>query len=255
MDKSKCSQLKLKAIKLRKKGFSYREIGKELGVAKSTVRLWCINIPLSPGDRERLYTRQVLLLARGPNSQRERRIREIAKIISDAEKEIQTPLTLETYRLLGAALYWAEGSKTSGFKITNSDPYFVLFMVRWFERIFCVPPENLKAELNIYPQQNEQEIKHFWSQLTGIPIENFGKSFIKPLSKNYKKNNLYFGTIRITVSRGTNMRHRVFGWIKAALKYTAPDVELVQKEWKSLKEIPRPANISENVKLPRWLNW
>ena len=249
MDKSKCSQLKLKAIKLRKKGFSYREIGKELGVAKSTVRLWCINIPLSPGDRERLYIRQVLLLARGPNSQRERRIREIAKIISDAEKEIQTPLTLETYRLLGAALYWAEGSKTSGFKITNSDPYFVLFMVRWFERIFRIPPKNLKAELNIYPQQNEKEIKQFWSQLTDIPLESFGKSFVKPANKGYKKNNLYYGTIKIRVPKGTNMRHRVFGWIKAILKDNAPRTELVQREWRSLKEVCRPVNISEQTKI------
>ena len=70
MDKSKYSKLKKEAIKLRKKGLSYREIGKELDVAKSTVRFWCINVPLSLEDRERLYTKQVLLLARGPNSQK-----------------------------------------------------------------------------------------------------------------------------------------------------------------------------------------
>jgi len=251
MGKSKYPQLKLKAIKLRKKGLSYREIGKELDVAKSTVRSWCINIPLSPGDRERLYTRQVLLLARGPNSQKERRIREIAKIISCAEKEIQTPLSIETYRLLGAALYWAEGSKTTGFKITNSDPDFILFMVKWLEKIFGVRAKNLKAWLNVYPQQNELDLKQFWSQLTGIPFENFGKSFIKPLSKNYKKNNLYYGTIRIGVSKGTDMRHRVYGWIKTVLKDVAPRVELTQKEWKSLKEVARPVNLPEDIKLPR----
>jgi len=249
MDKSKYSQSKLIAIKLRKKGSSYREIGKELGVAKSTIRLWCINIPLNPTDRKRLYTKQVLLLARGHNSQKERRLREIASIISDAEKEIQIPLSIETYRLLGAALYWAEGSKTDRFSITNSDPDFILFMVKWFEKIFGVPSQNLKVELNIYPQQNELKIKQFWSRLTGIPLENFGKSFIKPPNKGYKKNNLYYGTIRITVPKGTDMRHRVFGWIKAALKDIAPEVELTQKEWKSLKEVPRPVNIPENIKI------
>lgn len=251
MDGAKYSQLKLIAIKLRRKGLSYREIGKELGIAKSTVRFWCINIPLNPGDRKRLYTKQVLLLARGPNSQRERRIREIAKIISGAEKEIQTPLPIETYRLLGAALYWAEGSKTSGFKITNSDPDFILFMVKWLEKIFGIQTKNLKAWLNVYPQQNESSLKQFWSQLTGIPFENFGKSSIKPLSKNYKKNNLYYGTITVRVPKGTDMRHRVYGWIKTVLKDVAPNVELTQKEWKSLKEVPRPANILEDIKLPR----
>ena len=241
----------MEAIKLRRKGLSYREIGKELGVAKSTVRLWSINIPLSPEDRKRLYTRQVLLLARGPNSQRERRTREVAEIISGAEKEIQLPLSFEAYRLAGAMLYWAEGRKTNGFGVTNSDPHFILFMTRWFERIFKVSPSNLKAWLNIYPQQNDLELKQFWSQLTGIPLENFGKSFVKPLNKDYKKNNLYYGTISIRVPKGTNMRYQVFGWVKASLRGISPDVELVEKEWKSLKEVPRPINIPEKLNLPR----
>ena len=98
-------------------------------------------------------------MARGPQSQKERRIREITKIIEEAEKEIQFPLLFETYKLFGAALYWAEGSKTTKFEVTNSDPYFILFMVRWFDRIFGVFPGGLKARLNIYPQQNELEIK------------------------------------------------------------------------------------------------
>jgi len=84
-------------------------------------------------------------------------------------------------------------------------------MVKWFKEVLKISPETLKANLNIYPQQNEQEIKQFWSELTGIPLENFGKSYIKPLSKGYKKNNLYYGTIKIRVLKGTNLRYRVFG--------------------------------------------
>ena len=247
MDRLKYSRLKLKAIELRKKGLSYKQIGKELGAAKSTIRFWCINIPLKPDDRERLCTKQVLMITRGPNSQRERRKREITKIINEAKEEIQLPLSLETYRLIGAFLYWAEGCKTDRFAVTNSDPYFILFMVRWFKDVFGIPSQDLKVELNIYPQQNESEIKQFWSCLTGIPLENFGKSFIKPLSKNYKKNNLYYGTIRVRVPKGTDLRHRVFGWVKATLKDIELETELIQREWKSLKETPRPANIPEKI--------
>ena len=163
------------------------------------------------------------------------------------KKEIKLPLSFETYRFIGAALYWAEGDKTKGFQIANSDPYLILFMVKWFETVFGVSPKNLKAWLNIYPQQNERKIKQFWSNLTGIPLENFGKSYIKPLSKGYKKNNLYYGTIKIKVPKGTDMRYRVFGWINALLNDIAPEVELAQKEWRSLKETPRPVNISEEV--------
>jgi len=251
MDKEKYSKLKLKAVELRKKGWSYDEIKREIKVSKSTLSFWLKTIPLTPELRNRFYTSRVLNLARGLQSQRERRKREIAKILEKAGKEIQLPLSFESYRLIGAFLYWAEGRKTSGFEITNSDPNCILFMVKWFEKIFGVPPRNLTACLNIYPQQNEVEIKQFWSELTGIPLENFGRSFIKPPNKGYKKNNLYYGTIKVRVPKGTDMRYQVFGWIKTVLKDIAPEVELKQKEWKSLKETPRPANIPENIKLPR----
>jgi len=249
IDETKYSQLRLEAIKLRKRGLSYNEIKKEVNISKSTLSLWLKSVPLTSKQRERLYTKRILILARGPQSQRERRLREITEIINEAEKEIQLPLSPETYRLLGAVLYWAEGKKTKHFAVTNSDPRFILFMVRWFERIFGVSPRNLKARLNIYPQQNELEIKQFWSQLTGIPLRNFGKSFIKPPNKGYKKNNLYYGTIEVRVLKGTNMRHRVFGWVKAILKNIAPDTELIQKEWRSLKEVSRAINIPEKIEI------
>jgi len=181
-------------------------------------------------------------LARGSQSQRERRLREIAKIVENAQKEISKSISLESYRLFGAALYWAEGSKKSDLRVTNSDPCLILFMVKWFEKILNAPPNTLKAHLNIYPQQNNLDIKNFWSQLTGIPLENFGKSFVKPLSKNYKKNNLYYGTIQIRVPKGTDMRHRIFGWTKAVLHDISQKTELTQQEWKKL-EVSRAINI------------
>lgn len=247
--KTNYSKLKIEAVKLRKKGLSYGEIRKDMNIPKSTLSLWLKNIPLTLEQRKHLYTKKVWALERGPRSQKERRTQEIAKIIEKAEKEIQLPLSLEAYRLIGAALYWAEGKKTKHFAVTNSDPYFIVFMVKWFEKIFKVSPNCLKARLNIYPQQNELEIKHFWSRLTGIPFENFGKSYIKPRNKGYKRNNLYFGTMEVRVPKGTDLRHRVFGWIKAISKNLVPNVEFVQKEWKSLKEVPRPINLPEKIEV------
>jgi len=238
------SQLKRKAIRLRKEGLSYNEIKKEIRVAKSTLSTWLKMVPLTTKQKKRLYSNSILILSKGPQSQKERRIKEITEIIKNAEKEILIPLSFEAYKLFGAALYWAEGKKTKHFAITNSDPHLILFMVRWFEDIFGIHPQELKAGLNIYSQQDEDDLKQFWSGLTNIPIENFNKSFTKPANKGFKKNNLYYGTIEIRVLKGTDMRHRVFGWVKAALKGVSPKIELAQKEWKSLREVPRPINIS-----------
>ena len=226
--------LKTKAVELRQKGASYGEIKRQLEVSKSTLSAWLKDIPLKEEYKKKFYTNRILNLARGTQSQKERRQREIAEIIKNAKEEISKSISLESYRLFGTALYWAEGNKKHELGITNSDPYLILFMVKWFEKILNVPPTTLKVWLNIYPQQNELSIKKFWSELTGIPLANFGKSFIKPLNKNYKKNTLYYGTIRVTVPKGTDMRHRIFGWTKAVLHDISKQAESTQQKWKSL---------------------
>lgn len=237
------TKLKEKAEKLRKQGLSYNEIQKQVKVAKSSLSLWLKDIELSSEHKKRLYTKQVAILALGPYSQKKRRQREVEEITNKALSEIKLPLPPETFKMMGAALYWAEGSKTQMFQFTNSDPHMILFFVRWVELIFSIMPKSIKAHLNIYPQQNETTIKNFWSDLTGIPIKNFGKSFIKPLSKNYKKNNLYYGTVKIEVPKSTDMRIRTFGWIKAVLSEFKSKVEFSERKWQSLREVKRPVNL------------
>lgn len=235
--------LKGQAVLLRKNGLSYGEIRNRIGVSKSTLSYWLKNVLLKTEHKKRFYTRQIQFLSMGPQSQRERRRREVDKIINEAALEIKLPFSLNSYRLLGAFLYWAEGSKKDRLKITNSDPHIILFMVRWLKDVFNIHPSNLRAWLNIYPQQKGEEIKKFWSELTGIPFENFGKSYVKPLNKGYKKNNLYYGTIRVEVPKSVNIKHRIFGWIKAALVDIESETELVTQRWQRLSGIKRPVNL------------
>ena len=244
MNKKKYSaRIKQKVKILRAKdGLSYKEIANKIGIPKSTATLWCKNIILKPEYKKRLYTKQIELLSNGPRSSHARREKEINKIIKNAEDEIVLPIDNQALKLFGAALYWAEGNKTKHFAITNSDPYLIKFMVNWLERVLKISPKNIKVHLNIYPQQNEKNIKKFWSELTKIPLNNFGKSFIKPRSKNYKKNTLYYGTIKIRVQKGTDFRHKVFGWINSVLKDTLLETDMIKRKWHKLKtDYPRPA--------------
>ncbi len=234
---------KTRAIKLRKLGLSYGEISRKTQVSKSTLSLWLKGVELKPEQKKRLYTKQTLILNSGPQSQKNRRMREVDAIIKSAASEIKTPIPLSAYRLFGTALYWAEGSKSQMFGMTNSDPNLILFWVTWLNKIFKVSPQSLKAALNIYPQQDELSIKRFWSDLTGIPVENFGKSYVKPLSKNYKTNNLYYGTIRIVVPRSTNLRHIVYAWQTVVLKEISPKVEIIERRWDKLRTVVKPVNL------------
>ena len=235
--------LKIKATEFRKQGLSYGEIGRRLNISKSTLSFWLKEVPVSDEHKRKLYSRQVGILNMGAQSQKHRRAREISLIIENARREIVKPISLDSYKLFGAALYWAEGSKGGMLQMNNSDPFLILFWVKWLAKVFKVEPIVLKARLNIYPQQNEKHLKSFWSDLTGIPIKNFGKSYIKPLSKNYKTNNLYFGTIRVEVAKSTDLRHKVYGWTRALLEDVAPTVELVERKWERLKAVAKPVNL------------
>ena len=235
--------VKNKAIRLRKNGFSYGEIAKKLNVPKSTLSFWLKGVILKSEHKKRLYTKQIQILSRGAQSQRERRLKEIDKIIKEAEQEIHLPLFFEVYRLFGAALYWAEGSKGRMFQITNSDPHLILFMVRWIEKICGISPKGLKLGLNIHSQQNEKDIKKFWSDLTGVPIQNFTKTYIKKFTTGFKKNNLYYGTVRIYLPKSADFKVRLFGWIKSVLKDIDPEIQFIEKRWNKLRKSTRPVNL------------
>ncbi|MFH0804062.1 MAG: hypothetical protein V1896_00465 [Candidatus Zambryskibacteria bacterium] len=243
MKKTHKNSAREQAENLRRIGMSYGKISKKTKIPKSTLSMWLKNVPLSPEDKQRLYTPSVQMITFGKYCQRQRREKEVSLIVRKAELEIKKPIVEDVYRLFGSALYWAEGSKTKMFQMTNSDPYLILFWVKWVEKIFRVPPHKLTARLNIYPQQSEKQIKKFWSDLTGIPVKKFGKSYIKPLSKNYKKNNLYYGTMRVEVPKGTDYRHRVYGWTQAVLKDIAPQINLTEKRWSKLKDVAKPTNL------------
>lgn len=248
MHRTKRLALRAKARRLRRQGLSYKEIREKVDVAKSTLSLWLKDVPLKPEHRARLYTQQIEILSRGTASQQERRKREIDLIIEKSFSEIAFPLSLEAYRLFGVALYWGEGNKTKNFGFTNSDPRLVIFMIDWLKTVFNLEPTTLKAHLNIYSQQDDAALKNFWSELTGIPVANFGKSFIKPANKGSKKNNLYYGTISIYVPKATNLIHVVYAWRKAVLQKLENEIYLTERKWISLKETPRPVNLSENQK-------
>lgn len=211
------NKLKLLARKYRRSGLSYLAIAKKLMIAKSTAKSWCSDIELKPEQKKKLYSNRIKKLISGEFSSHTRRQVQIDEITAEAEKEIVSPISDDAYRFLGVALYWAEGSKTKHFSLVNSDPIMIKFMVNWMKAFLGVEPDMIKAHLNIYEGQDDKKLKAYWSKLTGIPLKNFGKSFIKPAGKNYRRNILYHGTIKIRVFSATDLRYRVLAWLNKML--------------------------------------
>ena len=204
-----------KARLLRKKGCAYNDIKKELGLSKSTISLWCRDVKLTNQQRAALMYSSKRMAAQklGAKANHEKREKEIAVIREIAKKEIVN-LMPKAFQVAGAMLYWAEGTKTQSTAVSNSDPRIIKFMVHWFDKFFQITPKQLKAHLHIHYGNDEKKIKKFWSTLTGIPLDNFGKSFIKPKGTGHRTNILPNGIIKIRVKGvGTeNLRHRIIAW-------------------------------------------
>lgn len=202
---------------LRTKGKSYNDIKKELGLSKSTISLWCRDISLSDQQRYALLHSSKRRAAQrlGADANREKREREVLAIKNLAREEIKE-VSKEIFKVAGAVLYWAEGTKTKNTSISNSDPRVIKFMVNWWEQVFGICPANLKAHVHIHYGNDEKKIKKFWSSLTRIPLENFGKSFLKPKGTGHRTHILPNGIIQIRVKgKGTvNVRHRIMAWVE-----------------------------------------
>lgn len=149
----------------------------------------------------------------GAQANHEKREREVAVIRKDAKEEVPR-LTHETFRAAGAMIYWAEGSKRKSTSVSNSDPRIILLMVRWWRTMFDIKPQQLNAHLHIHYGNDERHIKRYWSKLTGVPLKNFGKSFVKPKGTGHRKNILPNGIIRLRVigANTENLRHRILAW-------------------------------------------
>jgi len=223
------------ARSMRRKGASLKDMAIAVDASKSTVRLWTKDITLSPEAKKRLFTSQMIKMTSGANNQRERRLREIRKIIEEAEGQINQPINDSAFKLLGAMTYWAEGAKYGQMAIINSDPLLIKFMVEWMRKVFRVDYEDMKVHLNIYPQQNETEMKNFWAEITKIPLKNFGKSFVKPENKNHKKNTLYYGTAHVRLFKSGDNLYRTFGWVRKFLEDQGINVDAIVTRWNSLK--------------------
>ena len=56
-------------------------------------------------------------------------------------------------------------------------------------------------------------MKVFWSDVTGLLLSQFGKSYVKQEGTGHRKNRLYHGTIAIKICN-RNLFHTLLGWLE-----------------------------------------
>jgi len=214
-----------KIISLRKHGKTYSEIEKILNLPKSTVAWW--------GKRARLTKKEKKLILEKSRKKWRKNIVAFnkinAKIRSNEARKIRDETTLKAKRkinkiskkdllLIGASLFWAEGSKSHRWHLcfANSDSEIIRVMMRFFREICHISDEKIKGLIHIYPRLNYKETLAFWSKITKLPQKNFYKpqTQISRASKGKRnRNTLPYGTLHLTAGN-TVITSQVKGWIQ-----------------------------------------
>lgn len=217
------------ALKMRLEGRSYSEIQKELKIPKSTLSGWLSRTKLSPKAQEKIsqraYKKSVKALVKRNKNQTIIARQSAEFIKNQTAKEIKKLNDYEL-KLVGAALYWAEGYKRQiihldkprthhPVALTNSDPLMVKAFMNFLINVCEVPKDKIKADVRLYKHMHSEKVLNFWKNITGLPQKNFGKIYVG-VSKSSQGirpfNRLPFGTIMIRVNN-TKLFYKIMGWI------------------------------------------
>ncbi len=212
---------KSKALQLRRQGYSYSEILKEIQVSKDTLSRWCKDIVLTEKQKHRLIKNKSMGQKKGSlvaaENKRKKRQEEINKMNALAKKEIGSLSEREEF-IIGVMLYAGEGTKMDGKGgFANADPKLLKFMRKWFVKYAKISTDNLRGRIWLHEGLDEKKAKTFWSKTIKIPKEKFFKTYVaknKKSSKKFRKNLHSYG-IGAIIFYDTLAHRKIMGWISA----------------------------------------
>lgn len=212
---------KIKVQNLRRQGLSYKEILNTIIISKDTISRWCRDIPLTEKQKLRLLSNKQFGQKKGSqvaaDNKRRKRI-ERTKLIRKQARIEMGDLDDRDKFIAGIALYAGEGDKSDGgVGFSNADPKLIKFMIDWFLQFTGVPMSKVRGALWLHEGLSETKAKEFWSNITGIPLGQFRKTYIakdKKDSRKIRKNIHQYGVFAIRFSDSA-IHRKIIGWIYA----------------------------------------
>lgn len=210
------------AIKLRKAGYSYNLIVEKVSVSKSTLSLWLAQIPYTPNNT--VVKRIGNARAAVTKVKHEQKLASYREAECLAKNDIVS-ITNRDLFILGLALYIGEGQKGDTVGIINADPRIIIKAIQWLQNYYGVPKENLTLAIHLYSDNNRSASLQYWSEQTGIPLSQFGKTQIdlRTNKKVSKRGKLPHGTAHLRVKAVGN---KAFGVLLARRIRIASDILL-----------------------------
>jgi len=202
------------AIKLRKKGLSYKKISKELGIPKSTLNSWFQGLIWSDKIKDELTARAVRTSKKRirrvlkTNSLRRKKLRQ--GFIREAETEFIRFKSNHLF-IAGVMLYWGEGDQNLKYpvRLANINHKMIALFNKFLLEICGIKKENIYLSLFIYPDISEKECKKFWSNK--IKIKQFDK--VQVIYGKHPTRRLENGICSIRVKSSPGIKQKIVIWI------------------------------------------
>ena len=124
-------------------------------------------------------------------------------------------LSEREFLVLGLALDAGEGSKTeSRLCFANSDPRLILIFVVWLRRFFEITSPKFRIKLYLHEGLDLDAAITFWSELTGIPRDQFHKPYRAVADPSIRRTEHVMGCPGVAYHSTLYLR-RVMGMIDA----------------------------------------
>ena len=211
------------AIALRRDGASYQKIRQGLGIAKSTLWRWLKNEGLVESQSQQLTELRRTAQRKAVNAVRRTRLEKTHTIMSEARRDIDQ-ITLSELRLIGAALYWAEGAKQKEHKgqasaqvvFSNTDPRMLRVFVAFLHQCCGIEPSTLRFRIYLHETADATDARIYWHHQLGIEAITTAPVTWKRHKRSVHRVNVgagYHGLLRIIVPSSTDLNRRISGWI------------------------------------------
>lgn len=208
---------------LRRGGLSLNQISEKTLIPRTTICTWITDIKLTEKQSSNLRDRVLKALQIGrikaQEINRNEKARREEELLLKGTREVKRLSQRELF-LIGIALYWAEGFKNKhehrlGF--CNSDPTMIKFYIKWLEKCLQVKKNNivLRVTLNEAYKDKINEFQTYWSETTGVPLQQFTKPFYQSAKwKRTYNSGTYHGVLRIHVKDSLDHLLKMRGWIE-----------------------------------------
>ncbi len=199
----KSKEIFQKVIELRKKGFSYSEIRKETGIAKSTINNW-LSLAGFTLSREHLdiqnkkrVENHVLGTMASKITRQKRKDEDIQNFIGSQKVNFNDPLF--NYCI---ALFEAEGSKSTDCKFSNSDHRLIKLFVLFTEKYLLLNKiDNISYSLYIHETRRNDlnKILNFWANQLFVPKNKIHIYWKKNIVTHRRDNPNYLGQMNLRI--------------------------------------------------------